>query len=209
MVIKITSIELYLYKNSSMTGKRTSSSIGLQQSRWWNLSIYRDWNNPLQNASIIHNTSALTDAWPLPCASHEMLVTMSTLIIPSTVYRYSKISPHCYTDVRCFCGKRNYTRSTASLWKAPTSCWWNTVVASFHVSNPLITNAFCALLASIFSSLNAFAHIWQTTEQMTQVITCSQVHFANQASWKLYFTTHCLLGKLKATGWYGSLTIGE
>ena len=47
------------------------------------------------------------------------------------------------------------------------SCWRTTVVASFQASNPLITNAICALLAGIFSSLKAFARIWKSTEQMT------------------------------------------
>ena len=104
MVIKITSIDLYLHKSRPWLVKGCASSIGLHQSCWCNLTVYRDWNNARHNSSIIHNTSALTNfmAFALHIA-FKMLVRILTLFIISTVIRYTKkfSTTYCYTTVRC------------------------------------------------------------------------------------------------------------
>ena len=68
------------------------------------------------------------------------------------------------------------TRSTASLWRALNSCWWSAVVACFQVWNPLITNAFCAPFARIFTSLNGFVRIWKRPRANDTVIRPDQIN---------------------------------
>ena len=100
------------------------------------------------------------------CIAFKMLMTILTLIILSSVIRYEKSSKQLFAtpmSVRCCCGSV-ITRSTASLWKELNSCWQNAAVASLEFWNPLVTNASSSLFASFFSSLNAFARVWQTTQ---------------------------------------------
>ena len=187
MVIKITSIDLYLYKSRPWLVKGCASSIGLHQSCWCNLTVYRDSNNARHNSSIIHNTSDLTNfmAFALRIA-FKMLVRILTLFIISTVIRYRKKILNNLLLHNC------PLRSRATLLKALNLCWRNTALASFQLWNPLVTNTRLLHFLHTSSALWTHSHAYnkQHSHSRTRLLENFALpqlvsHILSLESWKL------------------------